>query len=67
MLLEKTYKSFIRGGAALEREKQERLREINSRMSVLTLQFGDNIRDETNSLNWLLTTRKIFQACPETS
>ncbi len=64
MLLEKTYKSFIRGGAALDSEKQERLREINSRMSVLTLQFGDNIRDETNSFELVIDNKEDLSGLP---
>lgn len=51
-LLEDTYRSFVRGGALLSEGKKNRLREINSRISVLTLQFGDNVLADVN--NWKL-------------
>ncbi len=63
-LLEKTYKSFVRGGALLEGEKQGRLREINEKLSVLTLQFGDNIRDETNSFELVIDNREDLSGLP---
>lgn len=63
-LLEKTYKSFVRGGALLEGEKQDRLREINEKLSVLTLHFGDNIRDETNSFELVIDNREDLSGLP---
>ena len=64
MLLERTYKSFIRGGAALDSDKQQRLREINEQLSVLTLQFGDNIRDETNSFELVIENKDDLSGLP---
>ncbi|MCD4771894.1 MAG: M3 family metallopeptidase [Bacteroidales bacterium] len=53
-LLEKTYKNFVRGGANLADDKKERFREINKRLSELTLQFGENILNETNEFKmWI--------------
>ncbi|MDR0794516.1 MAG: M3 family metallopeptidase, partial [Tannerella sp.] len=46
-LLENTYKRFIRGGADLPAEKQERLRQINSELAALQLTFSQNILAET--------------------
>lgn len=48
MLLEETYQSFVRNGAALPAEQQERFREINQELSVLTLQFGQNVLADVN-------------------
>ena len=47
-LLDRIYKRFVRGGANLSEEDKERLREINTKMSVLTLKFGNNVLAETN-------------------
>ncbi|MFO7615156.1 MAG: M3 family metallopeptidase [Bacteroidales bacterium] len=58
MLLEKTYKRFARGGANLPPEQQEELREINKELSMLSLQFGDNLLAETNAF-------KLFIEDPE--
>ncbi len=63
-LLEKTYKRFIRGGAALDDGKQQRLREINQQLSSLTLQFGDNIRDETNSFELVIEDEADLAGLP---
>lgn len=58
-LLEETYKSFVRGGANIPKEKQERFREINSRLSTLTLKFGNNVLSATNDYKLVVadTTR----------
>ena len=48
MLLEKTYQAFTRGGANLPAESKEAFRKINEELSLLTLQFGDNVLNETN-------------------
>lgn len=53
-LLEESYKSFIRSGAALPADKQERLREINQQLSSLTLQFGQNVLGETNQFTMVV-------------
>lgn len=54
MLLEKTYKSFVRGGANLSLEKKERFREINKELSVLSVNFTKNVLDETNAFEMVL-------------
>jgi peptidyl-dipeptidase Dcp len=48
-LLTETYKNFVRGGAELGDEKQSRFREINQKISLLSLKFGDNILAENNA------------------
>jgi len=53
-LLEKSYKTFVRGGANLPEEKKDRFRKINERLSELTLKFGENILNETNEFKmWI--------------
>lgn len=49
-LLEETHKGFVRSGAALSEEAQERLRSINGEMAQLSEQFGQNVLAETNGL-----------------
>ncbi|ERM81900.1 peptidase M3 [Rhodonellum psychrophilum GCM71 = DSM 17998] len=48
-LLEKKYKSFVRNGANLNETDKVKLREINSKLSTLGLEFGQNILAETNA------------------
>lgn len=54
-LLEKKYKGFVRNGANLTKEKKERLREIDRRLSKLKLTFGENVLAETNKFELLVT------------
>lgn len=54
-LLEKTYKRFTRSGANLDQADKERLREINSKLSSLQVQFGQNVLAETNNYELLVT------------
>lgn len=42
-LLEETYRDFVRAGARLTDAEQARIREINSRLSSLGTQFGENV------------------------
>lgn len=48
MLLEETYKGFVRGGAALDEAGKARYREITSELSMLTLKFEQNVLAATN-------------------
>ena len=48
-LLEDTYRSFIRNGAALGEEDRKLFSELSSRLSVLELRFGNNVLSATNA------------------
>jgi len=48
-LLEETYKSFVRGGANVPANQQKLFRDINEKLSSLTLKFGNNVLAATNS------------------
>lgn len=47
-LLEDTYVGFVRSGAKLNKEQKDKIRELNTQLSDLTLKFGDNLLAETN-------------------
>jgi len=64
-LLEKQYKDFVRSGANLDEKNQIRLREINSQMSLLTLQFSNNVMAETNSFNLIIEDKEELAGLPE--
>lgn len=53
-LVEETRKRFVRGGAGLDAAGKERLRAIHQELSVLGLQFGDNLLAETNEFRMFL-------------
>lgn len=64
-LLEKYYKDFVRSGANLNEKDQNRLREINSQMSLLTLQFSNNVMAETNGFNLVIDNKADLAGLPE--
>lgn len=64
-LLEETYKSFVRGGANLDADKQARLRELNEKISVLELTFGQNVLKETNAFKLVVDNKDDLAGLPE--
>lgn len=65
MLLEKTYKSFVRNGALLSGKDKETYREISKELSTLGLHFGDNILKETNNFLMLIDKAEDLKGLPE--
>lgn len=63
-LLEEYYKSFVRSGIMLEESQKERLREINKELSGLTLKFGNNLLNETNSYKLEIDDEKDLAGLP---
>lgn len=64
-LLEETYKGFVRGGANLDADKQARLRELNEKISVLELTFGQNVLKETNAFKLVVDNKDDLAGLPE--
>jgi peptidyl-dipeptidase Dcp len=48
MLLDETYKGFVRSGANLDDTKKQELEKINIELSSKTLKFGENVLASTN-------------------
>ncbi|WP_235208132.1 M3 family metallopeptidase [Saccharicrinis fermentans] len=63
-LLEDSYKGFERKGALLKGEDKERYRSITSKLSQLTLQFGENILAETNGYKLHITDEADLSGLP---
>lgn len=66
-LLEETYKRFIRSGAGIPADKQERLREINQQLSILTLQFSQNVLNEVNQFKLVVENEADLAGLPPSS
>lgn len=64
-LLEKTYKGFVRGGALLEGDAQEQFRKINKQLSLLSLQFGENVLAEVNNWKLYLESQEDLAGLPQ--
>lgn len=65
-LLDKTYKEFVRGGANLDEQKKNQLREINKELSLLSLQFGENLLKETNAFELVIEKEIDLSGLPQT-
>ncbi len=63
-LLEKTYKSFARNGAALSDTDKETYRQWTSELAQLTLQFGQNVLAATNAYTLHLTDSTQLAGLP---
>ncbi|MGY5550744.1 M3 family metallopeptidase [Riemerella anatipestifer] len=49
MLLEQTYKGFVRNGALLNEENKKKLEAINKDLAIKSLKFGQNVLAATNT------------------
>ena len=67
MLLENTYKQFVRNGANLSEEEKEKYREISRKLSDLTLKYGENVLAETNAYTLHLTKKEDLEGLPESA
>jgi len=63
-LLEKTYKKFVRNGAALDDAKKAELRKINEEIAVLTVKFGENVLKEDNGFMLVLERPEDLAGLP---
>lgn len=59
-LLEDIYESFANNGANLSPEDKQTYRELTTRLSQLTLQFGQNVLKATNAWSMLLTDESLL-------
>jgi len=64
-VLDDTYKDFIRSGAALSNEDKDKLRGINKELSLLSVQFGQNLLAETNGFKLVIDKKEDLSGLPE--
>lgn len=64
-LLDKFYKNFVRSGIMLNDEQKDELREINKKLSALTLRFGNNLLKETNSFKLIVDNEEDLAGLPQ--
>lgn len=64
MLLDNTYKTFVRGGANLNNEDKEKLKKINEKLSLLSLEFGDHVLAETNNYQLIVDNLEDLDGLP---
>ncbi len=64
-VLEKTYQDFVRNGALLDDQQQARLREINEKLSLLSLTFGENVLKEVNRFELVIDNETDLDGLPQ--
>lgn len=64
-LLDETYKDFVRGGANVAEADKERFREINKQLSLLSVQFGENVLAETNAFQLVIENKEDLAGLPQ--
>lgn len=65
MLLDKTYKGFVRSGILLDGSKQDRLREINKELSSASLEFNQNLLKETDDYQLIIDKKEDLAGLPD--
>jgi peptidyl-dipeptidase Dcp len=64
MLLDEYYKEFVRGGANLADDKKAEFREINKELSLLSLEFGENVLKENNRFELVIEDEDDLSGLP---
>ena len=65
MLLTTTYKSFVRNGALLNDEDQQKLRALDNELSVVKLEYGKNILADQKAYRMHLTDENDLKGLPQ--
>lgn len=64
-LLDKTYKSFVRNGSKLNDAQKESLRIIDKEKSQLSLTYSENVLEESNAYELIITDAADLSGLPE--
>jgi Zn-dependent oligopeptidases len=64
-LTEDYYKDFVRSGIMLEEAEKEQLREINKKLSSLTIEFNNNVLKETNNFKLVIDNQEDLAGLPQ--
>lgn len=67
MLLDETYKAFVRSGANLSDSDKEKFREYSMRLSTLSLTFGENVLNAVNAYSRNITDKSMLAGLPESA
>ncbi len=64
-LLENLYKNFVRGGALLSAEDQNILKDMNQKLSVMSVKFSQNVLAETNKFRLVIENSEDLKGLPQ--
>jgi peptidyl-dipeptidase Dcp len=63
-LLENLYRNFVRNGALLLAADQDTLKKLNKEISVLTVNFSQNVLSETNKFKMVIDKKEDLKGLP---
>lgn len=66
-VLDDSYKGFVRGGALLDAEKKQRLREINEQLSVIGPDFAKNVKKSAEAFLMVIEDKSDLAGLPQTA
>lgn len=66
-VLEESYKDFVRGGAMLDKDKKQRLREINEALSTLGPSFMNNAKKSAESFEMIIDDEADLAGLPDSA
>ncbi|MBA2404299.1 MAG: M3 family metallopeptidase [Bdellovibrionales bacterium] len=67
MIIEKTYKSFVRNGALLAESEKDRMRTLDEQLAKLTLNFSQNVLKATNEYLMEVNDKTQLDGLPESA
>lgn len=65
IVLDNYYQRFVRGGALLNEEQKASLLEINTQLSLLQIEFNNNLLADSKEFKLVLTDEKELSGLPE--
>ncbi len=66
LLVEKSYKGFVRNGALLDDASKEELKKVNAKLSDLYLKFNQNLLSATNAFEIVISDSTQLSGIPST-
>ena len=65
IVLENYYKEFVRGGALLDEEGKKTLLDINTRLGLESIKFGNNLLEDSKAFQLVITDEKELSGLPQ--
>ena len=65
IVLDNYYQRFVRGGALLNEEQKAHLLEINTQLSLLQIEFNNNLLADSKEFKLIITDEKELSGLPE--
>lgn len=65
IVLEEYYKQFVRGGALLNAEDKAKLLELNTQLSLASIEFGKNLLNDSKLFKLVITDEKDMSGLPK--